>query len=242
MIITPYSGLTIPNTRANFPALAHCFEFNEASGVDAFADSAGGMIIGTNAPDASCVNNGDGTITLPGNELTQSIRSGTWTVPGTKKVLMIFIGKGASGNAIMGKAANVLVAADNAIKLSVGSGTPQVANGTTLATGTGNVTAVGGMEARALVCDWGSATGLQPYDYNGTTYTTRAATTLATISGLTSVGAGVSLTVNMRPALWAILHFTTLPPDIKAGVAWMRDYTNSTGKKQIYPGWRNLAS
>lgn len=237
-------GIIVPNTRANFSPLAHCFEFNEASGVDAFADSAGGVVIGTNTPDNTGINNGDGTITLPNVDFIQTVRSGVWTAPGTKKVVMIYIGKGTAGSLNMGSTTGTITAANRAIRMTLGSVAPQVADGTTLLAGTNNANGTGTMIARVLVMDWGSPTGFQPHDYDGTTWTARTPTTLSSITGLTTVDPNVNLGVNLRPALWATLHFATLPPLdlIKLGVAWMRDYTAATGRKQIFLGWRNLAS
>lgn len=241
MIITPYSGLTIANTAANFPALKHCFECNDETGFDSIYDHVAGVRLGTTNPDPTGIRNSDGTLTMPSAELINTLRAGAWVAPGTKKVVVLMLAKGA-GSITFGSNVATLTSAKRGIRCALG-GTSQAADATTLATTTATVSGAG-LTGVALTLDWGIATGFTAVDYDGTTYTARAATTLATVTTLAGIDANGFVSAALSPAFYAVLHFTTLPSAafIKSAIGWMRDYTNATGKKQLFPGLAGLAS
>ena len=231
---------------ANFSSCAHFFKCNEATSVSDFTlTDAFGNIVVSSAAATERNNNADGTISF--DATIGTIDSGAWIAPGTKKILMLWSGKPASSNA------NIIIGSTGAASsrgfrssanstgtttpAAVGDGAAAVVVGTAGLGGTGAQ-----LQARALAITWNNATGIAPYDWDGTTWTARAAAgdlTVGPHTGIVTMDAAVAIGPAVRPAFIQIFHLTTLPSDaeIKAALLWTHYYaTTSPYNKYIYPG------
>lgn len=250
MIITPYSdtskfasGGPWEPTATNFPACKHFFKCSEATGATTLTDSIGGVVLSG----VAITNDGDGSLRWASAYTT--IASGAWVAPSTKKILLIWGGKVTSsgGNLTVGS----VTANTNRGFRSTGtaSGTPAVVGegAGAVITGTAGLDGTAGstqLQARALTITWNSATGLAPYDWDGTTWTARAAAgDLNTTPQLSmdTVDASCNFGSGSKPAFVQIFHFTTLPSadEIKAATIWTFSMaTTSPYGKYIYPGFK----
>ena len=244
MIITPYSTLAA-NTfvAADYPALAHYFPMTEPTGSGGITDIAGGVIAGVGIPLTA---NADGTITN-GTTLT-SIDAGVLQSPGTKKVVLIVVGK--NGTTTGGvRFGSVTAAANQGFNVTCGlttASTPNVANGTAKVTGTDGldgVATVDQWQARCLILDFGTdgtggTYGITQLDYDGINPPVqRAAVSLATVTGITAIEQVISFGATSIPALIQLWYFNAVPEDFKAATVWT--YANAVaGDKTVYPGWK----
>lgn len=254
MIIRPYSdtslyssGGPLEPTSTNFPACKHFFKCNEATaGAGTVTDSIGSVVLTS----SGVTNNADGTITLDSG-LT-AIASGTLSAPGTKNVLLMWSGMPASTNAIMAIGSTAASTNRGFRSSANGSGTTTPAavgdGATAVPVGTAGLSGTGAqLQARALTINWTSATGLEPYDWDGTTWTARAAagdfeTVNGQITGITTMDAAVNIGASIRPAYIQIWYFTTLPTagEIKSALLWTHAMATTTPfGKYLYPGFKN---
>jgi len=247
MIIKPYSAIAADVLAASdFPALAHYFPCDEATGDTYITDAASGATVwGGSAGDAAFLTNSGSHLTLP--EGFTVIRSGAWTSPATKKVVVISTGLPSTTSGFL-RFGGITAAANSgfAVNSAATTGsTPLVANGTVKITGTDGLdgSASGDQwQTRALIIDFGTdgtggTYGITQYDYDGTTYTARAAVSLATCSGITTIEQVVHFGVNSNPANIQVWHFDAVPADVKAAMLWT--HANSqAGVKAPYPAWR----
>lgn len=258
MIIHPISDMSLFSTgqkyaptAANFPGLKHFFMCNEATAATSLTDSISGLTIDSGASDA-LTNNANGTVTL--SAAYTNIASGTLASPGTKKVLLVWAGSPAStqGNVIIG---SIVDANQQGIRSTAnGSGTTTPAlsygSGSTI-TGTAGLAGTGSqMQVRCLVLDFGTdATGgtfgMSPFDFDGTTWTARTATSIALASaGLPAINQAITIGSGTKPAFIQVWHLTSVPENIRNAVTWMfaMATTSSLGyRKLAYPGWAGLS-
>lgn len=238
MIITPYSGLTIANTAANFPALKTLFPCTESAGATTMTDTVGGLVV-RNSSNAAITGVADGCLTLGGAYST--IVSGVVPSPGTKNTVLVLIAK----SGVSASGVNIGTSTTNGFKITpTASGTPQVASGSVAVSGSLGLAGTGlAIHGYALSITWGSATGLASYDYDGTTYTARATADISTIASLNTIDQAISIGQSSFPALIAIFHFAgAVPADIKNMLCWTRDnVAKNPTKKSVYPGWAGIA-
>lgn len=253
MIIHPISDMSLFDTgqkyaptAANFPGLKHFFMCNEATGSVNMVDSIAGLTVKSNN-DATVTNNADGTLTL--GAIKDIIVSGAVVSPGTKKTLLIWAGKPSSTipSITFGDVTDGTV---RGYKSNATSGAPVVAsNSGSLISGTAGLAGNGSQaQVRCLLMDWGTdgtggTFGVTAYDFDGTTWTARAAVSLATATGITTISQAITFQANARPAFIQIWHMTAVPGNIRNAVTWTyaMAMTSSLGyRKLAYPGWAGL--
>lgn len=232
-----YTGLSVPNTAAKFPALKMLFPCTERVGETTLTDTVGGSII-RNSANAPISDASDGCLTLGG--VMNVIQSGTIPSPGTKNTVLLLIAKsGVSASGI-----NIGNSTANGFKITPTSvGTPQVASGGVAVSG--SVGLPGGTPAAihgyALAINWGVS--LESYDYDGTTFAARTPANLSAIAGLNSIDQSISIGASSNPALIAVFHFAgAIPNDIKSMLCWTRDYVAAyPTKKTLCPAWAGIS-
>ena len=244
MIIKPFSAIAADTfVASDYPALAHYFPMTEPTGSGGLTDIANGMLVGVGT---SITANADGTIT-PG-AVINTLDAGVLRSPGTKKVVMIVVGK--NGTTTGGiRFGSVTAAANSGFNITTGlttASTPNVANGTAKVTGTDGldgVATVDQWQARCLILDFGTdgtggTYGITQLDYDGINPPVqRAAVSLATVTGITAIEQTLSLGVTSNSALIQVWHFNAVPGDFKAATVWT--YANAVaGDKTVYPGWK----
>jgi len=230
-------GIWAP-TQANFSWLSHCFLCPETSGLF-FDDSVGGLRIagvseitdlGNNCRDTPVMSDLTGTV-------TQS----------TKKALMIFAGTpnattSAGGTLNFGANTGAAIVSQVSMRFTTRSGQVcQVGNGTAV-NGPATRAGDGNPAIYALAANYGSATGLVAYDFDGTTFNT---VQTGDISGIASIAFSnaMYLGVTQNPAMFLLGYFDTLPnaASLKSGLEWMYanifDPAYLQANKRIYPGW-----
>lgn len=238
MIITPYSALDteaeLAVTAANFPALKHFFQCDEAAGATSISDVIGGVVVPTNAltkPDANSISASAGGVTYADAALT----SGSWASPGTKKTILFAVGQfGIASKVWIGNAA-----ATPALGLSGQITSSAATNGSTTILGT--ALTGGAVYGIGMLVDW--AGNLTTFEAIGTGASAYSAKTPVAMTGLTTSGT-IPATVNIVGCTsmygFAIFEFDgALPTDVASAVTWM---TNKwiAGEKVIYPGWKDL--
>lgn len=261
MIIHPYGcasdfavGGPFEPTAANFPALAHLFKFQEASGSTTISDSIGNLVLS------------GGTVTQNGTTATLSaamsvIDSGAFTVPDAGKKIIVLGIVGVDNGPIFtaGKVGTTGADTEQGFRLST---TQTVGNKSKYSDGANTFeapSAPGGgasvaPRAIAMSIDPGSASGFDLYDYDGANYTVATAGSLATavlLSAFDTAPPAVNVAAS-DPSLIAILYPSAVPSEafMKAALAWMywanltdhgADTVNGSPYwKVIYPGFRGL--
>lgn len=240
MIIKPYSVIAKEEfSAADYPALAHFFPFNETSGATV-TDVAGGLVI-TDGSATAVSQSADGHITL--GSAKSVISSGVIASPGSKKIVIINVYRGAAVLLRMGE-----VAAGTDLGFQVSSAVSansisKVADGTTLFNSTDGLDGSTRNDARCTIIDLGTdgtgATfGLTLCDFDGTTWTQRAAVSLATsAASIDAIEQSISMASTSNPFTYQVWYFNTVPADFKAATLWV--HANAiTGKKAPYPGWK----
>lgn len=235
-----------PVSLTDYPSLKHYFPFNETSG-STLTDIAGGLII-DDASHTPVVVNTDYTLNTV---VTKSvIVSGTVLSPGTKKVIVLMAGKPGStaGTCRFGTTSDGTFQGFSATAASA-SATPKVADGsnitTGIVTGTAGLAGTGTqLQARCLLLDFGTdgtagTFGITQADYDGTTWVQRAAVSLATMTGITSITQVCSIAGTSLPYFIQVYYFNSIPADYKAATLWAFEQAK-LGKKSPYPGWKGL--
>lgn len=251
MIIRPYSDTTafasggpLEPTAANFPACKHFWKCNEAtvntSLVARMTDSIGNVVFHSEIA-YGLTNNNDGTVSI--NGAIDTLDSGTLASCGSKNVLVMFGGKPSAtlNNLTFGS----ISAGPGFRSIGTAAGTPAAwgTGGAGLITGTAGLAGNGSQfQSRALAITWNNATGLAPSDWDGTTYTERAAAgNLTGHTGITTMNQTIDIGGSARPAYIQIWHFTTLPSalEIKAALLWTHAMASVTPYgKYLYPGFK----
>ena len=236
--IIPYSTqgkrLNLKQNAVNFPGLKLQLSCNEATGAMVLVDDITGLVIADSTGAMTITNNGDGTLTF--GSAFDSISGGALASPGTKKLILVYIGKPSSTG-------NVLVfgttTANGIRAFSTAAGVPLIASNSVVVNGTAGLVGDGvTLQGRVVVADWGN--NLNSYDFDGTTYTVRAPAALAA-TGITAIDNICTVGFQARPSLIQLWHFTTLPSaaEIKSMLTWtLGNLSASPYDKAAYPGWR----
>lgn len=244
MIIKPYSALATEsqNIATDFAFVKHLFKCNEAAGTTTITDSVGDLVISSGAltkPNANSVQ-------LP---VTTSVTTSGTQVAASGKFPVVF------AVAEFSNTANFKIGT-SAQYVNLKTSNPTVSDTPTGATSIGTtytLTTAATIYGRAFVVNaYNTATGLQTYQFN----TTDTATALATTpSDATATPGGIALTDFAGIGTGAsgfqfaaaapiygicVMYFTTIPSNLKAGLAWMT-YQWSIGNKVIYPGFKGLS-
>lgn len=250
MIIKPYSMLaTEAFSASDFPCAKHFFPCTEAAGAMTLTDIAGGVVINLSSAITILDTN---AVHIPATEQTSAL--GTWSVPGTKKVVAFVVGKYANGGTNYVRLGNS--ATGDSIKIQGNAGSLVVdaanslANAGSVSLGAMTQVANSVVYGRAVVVSaYNSAGGATPYNFNTTD-------TMATGTGVSTAESGLglgdqidsldqvtpSLQVNGNTSIYGLawMEFTTLPSDLAVGLAWMTAQW-ALGNKAIYPAWKGLS-
>lgn len=246
MIIKPYSAFAKEDfVSADFPAVKHFFQCDEAAGTNTLSDVVGDVVINF----AGLTRSTDG-FAVESTSTAAQVTSGTWSAPGTKPFVLFAVG------AFSAATNGVLFGSATGSNITLKGTAPAVTNSTLgavcSATAATLVTA-DTIYGRAMVISaYNTLTGQALYEFN----TTNTATALtATPTDNTSIGstaltemAALTMGANAfqlqgtSSKLYGVcfMEFTTLPADLLAGLAWMA-YQWSVGNKVIYPAWRGLS-
>jgi hypothetical protein len=245
MIIKPYSTLASDSfVAADYPSLVHYFPFTETSG-STLTDIAGGIVLDDASHTAVIVN---ADYTLNTGVAKAVISSGTVSSPGTKKIVVLTAGKPGTtaGTFRFGTTTDGSFKGFSGSAASTGP-TTKVADGSDVSTGiitsTAGLVGTGSqLQTRASIIDFGTdgtggTYGLTTLDYDGTTYTSRAAVSLATMTGITSITQACSVAGTYLPYFIQVYYFNTVPTDVKSAMLWCFEEAK-LGKKSPYPGWK----
>lgn len=252
MLIRPLSTLTAADfagdfapTQANFPNLKHYFPCTDASTPEwgTLVDSIAGVQV-YNQQDTILTNTGDGFITFGGVFAAIGTTDDAWQVPGTKTVVIFFVGKPANNTSF--RWGNV-GPSFYGVRLVAGASNFTAANaGGTRVDGTAQPAGTGALAVYAVAVTPGNvpgtSTGIRGFSFDGTTLT--ASTPTGNLSGWSSGFTAVttSAQMNVNPIhSFGVHFFTTFPTDIPAAIVWLynRAVSNPTDKL-VYPGWRGV--
>lgn len=233
MIITPYSALDteaeLAVTAANFPALKHFFQCDEAAGATSMTDIIGGVVIPVAAltkPDANSI--------APNTAADVALTSGAWVAPGSTDTLVFAVAQAGIGSKIAAGETNGVptgfflsgqlttgIAGDNTTSIS---GTPL----------TGGAVYGIGMKIEF----GGNLTTFEVIGSGASAYSAKAGVAMTGLDSIPTVPASAALTFLTSLYGWAIFQFADgIPSDVASAVTWM---TRSwiAGEKVIYPGWK----
>lgn len=244
MIIKPYSAIAQePFAAADYPALAHFFPFTETSG-STVTDVASGLVV-DDASHTTVSVGAEGYLNLGAGK--NVISSGTVSSPGAKKVIVISVYR---GGAVQLKLGSITANTNYGFQVSsstAANSTIKVSDGTSAFTSTDGLDGSSSQnQVRVAVIDWqtdGTAGtyGLSLSDYDGTTWTNRAAVSLATsTAGISAIEQSILMGATSNPFCHQVWYFDAVPADYKAAALWVYDNaTNTTNQvKAPYPGWK----
>lgn len=241
MIIKPYSAIAQDAfDPADYPALAHYFPFNEESGATV-TDVAGGLVL-TDASSISVSQSEDGHIVLGATK--NVIQSGIVKSPGAKKIIMLSVHRGAS---VLLRLGSITAGTNFGIQLAsavAANSVTKVADGATLFSSTDGLDGNPAQnQVRCSIIDLGTdgtggTYGLSAFDFDGTTWTARAAVSLATsAASIDAIEQLASMSAPGNPFVTQVWYFDTVPTDFKAATLWT--FAKAVdGVKAPYPGWK----
>lgn len=241
-IITPYSTLAKQLFNpAKFPALKLYFPCTEDDTTAYLTDLVNGITLSD--PPFYTKHSGS-TKSIVGLVNNVIMLSGVLPpTPGTKKVIFIYTGVPATTSSYLQVGDNVdgikLAAPSTGAKCTVYKGGVATVSTTGLAsTGAQLQTFMGIIDIGTS--GLGGTYGLTLCDYDGTTFTQRAAIDISTAVTSLNPFTADSLTVMaaVKPGTIQMWYFTAVPADYKAAMLWIHANI-AAGVHSPYPGWMN---